>query len=111
VVTINEVLAGHAVLDIECLDRVYLNAYKIGQKFRRAVDAFAEAHQIPRVRFGKQDRKAEVMAPYLKLAAATGRSQVAAIEWRRSSSGSGPATSGKPRLPPRSSPSPRPVAA
>jgi hypothetical protein len=43
------------------------------------VDAFAEAHQIPRVRFGKQDRKAEVMAPYLKLAAATGRSQVAAI--------------------------------
>jgi hypothetical protein len=27
VVTINEVLAGHAVLDIECLDRVYLNAY------------------------------------------------------------------------------------
>jgi hypothetical protein len=27
VVTINEVLAGRAVLDIECLDRVYLNAY------------------------------------------------------------------------------------
>ena len=26
VVTVNEVLAGHAVLDVECLDRVYLNA-------------------------------------------------------------------------------------
>ncbi len=27
VVTADEVLGGHAVLDIECLDRVYLNAY------------------------------------------------------------------------------------
>jgi hypothetical protein len=27
VVTVNEVLGGHAKLDIECLDRVYLNAY------------------------------------------------------------------------------------
>jgi hypothetical protein len=108
VATVNEVLAGHAVLDIECLDRVYLNAYvpilqssgqvvafmtqhlglpipspalfdKIGQKFRRAVDAFAEANQIPWVRFGKGDRKAEVMAPYLERQAATGRSGVAAI--------------------------------
>jgi hypothetical protein len=108
VVTINEVLAGHAVLDVECLDRVYLNAYvpilqssgqvvafmtqhldlpipspaifdKIGQKFRRAVASFAEANHIPWVRFTKDDRKAEVMAPYLKQAAATGRSQVVAI--------------------------------
>jgi hypothetical protein len=108
VVTINEVLAGHAVLDVECLDRVYLNAYvpilqssgqvvafmtqhldlpipspalfdKIGQKFRRAVASFAETNHIPWVRFRKDDRKAEVMAPYLKQAAATGRSQVVAI--------------------------------
>src|SRR5258708_9558146 len=108
VVTISEVLAGHAVLDVECLDRVYLNAYvpvlqssgqvvafmtqhlglpipspaifdKIGQKFRRAVASFAEANDIPWVHFGKGDRKAEVMAPYLRRAAATGRSQVAAI--------------------------------
>jgi hypothetical protein len=108
VVTVNEVLAGHAVLDVECLDRVYLNAYvpilqssgqvvafmtqhldlpipspalfdKIGQKFRRAVASFAEANGIPWVRFTKDDRKAEVMAPYLRRAAATGRSQVAAI--------------------------------
>ena len=66
VVTVNEVLGGHVKLDIECLDRLYLNAYvpilqssgqvvafmtqhlglpipspalfdKIGQRFRRAV--------------------------------------------------------------------------
>ena len=108
VVTINEVLAGHAVLDIECLDRVYLNAYvpilqssgqvvafmtqhpdlpipspalfdKIGQKFRRAVDAFAETSHIPWVRFTKDHRKADVMRPYLDRQAATGRSGVAAI--------------------------------
>jgi hypothetical protein len=107
-VTISEVLAGHAVLDIECLDRVYLNAYvpilqssgqvvafmtqhlglpipspaifdKIGQKFRRAVALFAEDNNIPWVRFTKDMRKADVMAPYLQRAAATGRSQVAAI--------------------------------
>jgi hypothetical protein len=27
VVTVNEVLSGHVTLDIECLDRVYLNAH------------------------------------------------------------------------------------
>jgi hypothetical protein len=108
VVTVNEVLGGHVQLDIECLDRVYLNAYvpilqssgqvvafmtqhlglpipspaifdKIGQKFRRAVATFAEANGIPWVRFAKDDRKADVMAPYFKRAAATGRPQVAAI--------------------------------
>jgi len=108
VVTVNEVLGGHVKLDIECLDRVYLNAYvpvlqssgqvvafmtqhlglpiplpalfdKIGQRFRRAVAAFAEANDIPWVKFAKDDRKADVMAPYLKRAAVTGRPQVAAI--------------------------------
>jgi hypothetical protein len=108
VVTVNEVLGGHVQLDIECLDRVYLNAYvpvlqssgqvvafmtqhlglpipspaifdKIGQRFRRAVACFAEANGIPWVKFAKDDRKADVMAPYLKRAAAAGRSQVAAI--------------------------------
>jgi hypothetical protein len=108
VVTASEVLDGHVVLDIECLDRVYLNAYvpvlqssgqvvafmtqhlglpipspaifeKIGQRFRRSVAAFADANSIPWVKFAKDGRKADVMAPYLKRAAATGRSQVAAI--------------------------------
>jgi hypothetical protein len=27
VITVNDALDGHVVLDIECLDRVYLNAY------------------------------------------------------------------------------------
>jgi hypothetical protein len=108
VVTVNEVLGGHVALDIECLDRVYLNAYvpvlqssgqvvafmtqhlglpipspalfdKIGQRFRRSVDSFAEASGIPWVRFSKGDRKADVMRPYLDRQAATGRSGVAAI--------------------------------
>jgi hypothetical protein len=39
---------------------------KIGQKFRRAVASFAEANGIPWVRFAKDARKADVMAPYLK---------------------------------------------
>jgi hypothetical protein len=108
VVTVNEVLGGHVVLDIECLDRVYLNAYvpilqssgqvvafmtqhlgmpipspalmeKISTRFRRSVESFAEANGIPWVRFGKDARKADVMAPYLREAAAGGRSRVAAI--------------------------------
>ena len=108
VVTVPEVLDGHSVLDIECLDRVYLNAYvpilqssgqvvafmtqhlglpipspalmeKIGTRFRAAVASFAEANHIPQVRFRKEDRKAEVMRPYLDRQAATGRSGVAAI--------------------------------
>src|SRR5258708_20958306 len=101
VVTISEVLAGHAVLDVECLDRVYLNAYvpilqssgqvvafmtqhlglpipspaifdKIGQKFRRAVASFAEANGIPWARFPKDYPKADVMAPDLSRPAAPG---------------------------------------
>ena len=107
-VTVNELLEGHVGLDIESLDRVYLNGYvpnlqvggqvgsfmtahlgcpipspavmeKLGTAFRRRVRAFAEAHQIPIVRFGKDDRKQEVMRPYLRRQAATGRPGVAAI--------------------------------
>ena len=138
VVTVTEVLDGHSVLDIECLDRVYLNAYvpilqssgqvvafmtqhlglpipspalfdKIGQRFRRAVASFAEANDIPWVRFAKEDRKADVMAPYLDRQAATGRSGVAAIgvaqEFQRVWAAYRRET--RPRR--RSSPSPRPT--
>jgi hypothetical protein len=108
VVTASEILDGHVVLDIECLDRVYLNAYvpilqssgqvvafmtqyldlpipspalleKISHRFRRSVASFAEANDIAWVKFGKDDRKADVMAPYLRRASAGGRSRVAAI--------------------------------
>jgi len=106
--TVNEVMDGHVVLDIECLDRIYLNAYvpilqssgqvvafmtqyldmpipspalleKKGAAFRAAVASFADANHIAVVRFRKEDRKAEVMRPYLDRQAATGRSGVAAI--------------------------------
>ena len=108
VVTVNDVLDGHVGLDVECLDRVYLNGYvpnlqvggqvvsfmtahlgnpipspaimeKIGTAFRTAVDHFAADNKIPVVRFAKGDRKIEVMRPYLARQAATGRSGVAAI--------------------------------
>ena len=90
-VTVNDVLDGHVALDIECLDRIYLNGYvptlqtggavvsfltahldyqipspaifeKIGTAFRRAVASFAEDNHIPVVRFGKNDRKIELMS-------------------------------------------------
>ncbi len=75
-VTVNDVLDGHVALDLECLDRIYLNGYvpnlqvggqvvafltahlgfpipspaifeKIGTRFRRAVAAFAEDNADP----------------------------------------------------------------
>src|SRR5262249_17927248 len=106
-VTVNDVLDGHAALDLECLDRLYLHGYlgqlqvggqviqflnhrgypvpspaclqQIGDAFRRRVASFAEANHIPLVPLKAADRNVEVMRPYLEKAAATGRSQVAAI--------------------------------
>jgi hypothetical protein len=107
-VTVNDLLDGHVALDVECLDRIYLNGYvpnlqvggqvvsfmmqhlgcpipspavmeKIGTRFRRAVSEFAEAEDIPVVRFRKGDRKIEVMRRHVDAQAATGRSGVAAI--------------------------------
>jgi hypothetical protein len=107
-VTINDVLDGHVVLDVECLDRIYLNGYvpnlqvggqvvsfltqhlgnpipspaileRIGTRFRKAVDSFAADNKIPVVQFGKADRKIEVMRPHLARQAGTGRAGVAAI--------------------------------
>ena len=107
-VTVNDLLDSHVVLDLECLDRIYLNGYlpnlqvggqvvtcmkqhwgysipspailmKIGTRFRRDVRQFAETHSIPIVRFGRDDRKIDVMQRHLDAQAATGRSGVAAI--------------------------------
>ena len=106
-VTINDVLDGHVALDLQCLDRLYLHGYlaqlqvggqviqflrhrgfpvpspaclqQIGDAFRRRVASFAEANHIPVVPLKAADRNIEVMQPYLDKAAATGRSQVAAI--------------------------------
>ena len=106
--TVNDLLDGHVVLDLQCLDRIYLNGYvpnlqvggqvvsfmtkhlgnripspaimeKIGTRFRQDVKAFAEKHSIPVVRFGRDDRKVDMMRSYLDAQAATGASGVAAI--------------------------------
>ena len=95
VVTVNDVLDGHVGLDLECFDRIYLNGWvptlqvpgqvvsfltrhlgfpipspavleRIGLGFRKAVTEFAVEHDIPAVRFGKGERKVEVMPPYLE---------------------------------------------
>lgn len=108
VVTVNDVLDGHTVLDLSCLDRLYLSGFvqrlqtpggvvvlparapwhadrvaavfdQIGGRFRDGMRRFAAANHIPVVRFGRDDRKVEVVRPHLDRAARTGRSQVAAI--------------------------------
>ncbi len=38
---------------------------QLGDRFRRAVLSFAEANDIPWIKFGKYEAKLEVMAPYL----------------------------------------------
>jgi hypothetical protein len=111
VCNVNDALDGHASLDLECLDRIYLNAYvpnlqvggqvvgfltqhlgnpipspaiftKLGNSFRAAVERFAATHEIPVIRFAKDARKADVMRPYLKAATEPGWWR---LGWRRSS--------------------------
>ncbi len=106
--TANDLLQGHVGLDIECMDRIYLNGYvpnlqvggqvagfmtrhlgypipspaimeRIGTAFRRAVGDYADTNHIPVVRFGKDDRKIDVMRPYVTSQRRTGRPGVAAI--------------------------------
>jgi len=114
VTNINEVLDGHVVLEVECVDRMLLNAYvpnlqvggqvvrfltehlgnpvpspalftKIGNRFRRQVDAFAATHDIPVLHLAKpdrsrwDDRKVDHVGPYVDAAVADGRFGVVAI--------------------------------
>ena len=99
VVNINDVLDGHVALDLACIDRLYLNAYvpnlqvggqveqfcrhlgqpiaspaviqKIGNRFRRDVDAFATSHSVPVLHLKRpdrsrwDDRKLDHVRPYL----------------------------------------------
>lgn len=105
---VTDLLDAHVVLDVQCLDRIYLNGYvpnlqvggqvvtflrdslgypipspavmeKIGTSFRRAVASFAQDEDVPVVRFAKHDRKIDVMGRYVAAQARTGRSGVAAI--------------------------------
>jgi hypothetical protein len=107
-VSVAELIDGHVALEIECLDRVYLNAYvpklqvggqvarfltdhlgntiaspalfaRIGNRFRADVARFAADCGIPLIRFGKTDRKIDVVRPLLAAAQRDGRSGVVAI--------------------------------
>ena len=98
---VNEILDGHVVLDLECLDRIYLNAYvpklqvggqvvtffsqhrnqpiaspaliqKMGEAFRQAVASFAKRHQIPVLRFARRDRQIDLIQPYFRAATEPG---------------------------------------
>ena len=108
-VTTADVLDGHVSLDIECLDRIYLNGYvpnlqvggqvvqflahrgfpipspvvvgRIGDSFRRSVRSFADMNRIPMIKFGKGERKIDRMRRYLARQQNSGRSGVAAIGW------------------------------
>lgn len=84
-VNINDVLDGHVALDLECVDRIYLNAYvpnlqvggqvvsflcghlgndiaspaifkKLGDRFRAQVKAFSEQSGVPIMQFKRPDR-------------------------------------------------------
>jgi hypothetical protein len=108
VVTVPELLDGHTVLDVECLDRIYLNGYvpvlqvggqvvtflrghlgmpvaspavfeKIGTRFRQAVARYADMNDIPVIKFTKGIRKIDVMRPLLARAARAGVPGVVAI--------------------------------
>jgi len=114
VTNINEVLDGHVSLEVTCVDRLLLNGYvpnlqvggqvvrfltghlgnpvpspavfsQIGNRFRREVKAFAEAHDIPVLslagpdRSRWDDRKVDHVRPYVDDAVAAGRFGVVAI--------------------------------
>jgi hypothetical protein len=107
-VTINDVLDGHVVLDVEYLDRIYVNGYvpnlqvggqvvsfltqhlgnpipspaileKIGAAFRNAVDALRRRQQDPGGALRQKRPQDRSDAPYLARQAATGRAGLAAI--------------------------------
>ena len=119
---VNDLLEGHVALDLECLDRIYLNAYvpnlqvsgqvvrfmrdhlgkpiaspavfeRMGNRFRDAVKEFASARGVPVLRFKKGDRRIDLVRPLAAKASGPG---VVAIGVARSSSGSSPPISARP---------------
>ena len=91
-VDINEILKEHVTLDIECIDRIYLNGYipnlqmpgqvvkflrqqgypmpspallgKLTDEYKVAVEAFAKEHDIPLLHFERGVRKDDVATEY-----------------------------------------------
>src|SRR6266699_5799880 len=87
--TIPELLDGHVTLEVECVDRLYLNGYigklatgpglfffmqdqlgkpipspvvlgQISEKFREAVKVLAEQEGVPVYQFGHKERKDDI---------------------------------------------------
>jgi hypothetical protein len=107
-VSVAELLDGHVGLEVECLDRIYLNAYvpglqvggqvvtfltqhlgqpipspalfaRIGNRFRGEVDRFAARGGVPLLRFGRHDRKIDKVRPLLQAAEQARRPGVVAV--------------------------------
>jgi hypothetical protein len=103
-----EALEGQISLDIQCLDRIYLNGYvpnlqvggqvvsfmtqhldyplpspaifeRIGTRFRSQVREYAAHHKIPIIPFSKGDRKIDRIRPLITAAEKAGRYGVIAI--------------------------------
>jgi hypothetical protein len=114
VVTVNDVLDGHVALDLQlpgsdlseqlCTDSaggraggvVYDHAPGLSDSvpgdhgedrptFRKAVEPFAADNTIPVVRFGKGDRKIDVMRCYVAAQVRTARSGVRRLGWPKNS--------------------------
>lgn len=97
-ISLAELLRKHVMLEVESIDRMYLNVYipklqresgaswflkqqrqypvassaamaPISRAFVEAIESYAQVHQIPMLSFAKGQRKDDVVAPYLKQAA------------------------------------------
>ena len=93
-----DALCEHVTLEVECIDRMYLNVYipnlqreagaswflkqqrkcpvassaamaPMSHAFVAAIEAYAQQHQIPMLTFEKGQRKDDVVAPYVARAA------------------------------------------
>jgi hypothetical protein len=92
--TVGEILSEHTTLEVECIDRMYLNVYvpplqheggvarffrthrghpvvssvlmePISKAFVAAIETFATTHRVPLITFAKNERKDDVMAARL----------------------------------------------
>ena len=96
--SVAEILRQHVTLEVESIDRMYLNVYipnlqresgaswflkqqrkypvassaamaPISRAFVEAIESYAKTHQVPVLTFEKGQRKDDVVAPYIKQAA------------------------------------------
>ena len=105
-ISLADLLRQHVTLEVECIDRMYLNVYipnlqreagaswflkkqrecpvassaamaPISHAFVEAIGAYAQKHQVPVLTFEKGQRKDDVVAPYV--AGAAGREGIVLI--------------------------------